>query len=109
MSEISFTIEPASVSVVSNNNMVNVVKQITYEITGVLGDRKYSIMQNAIMPDPTETGFIAFADISKENMIAWIESHDTKLTDAKSIIETELNKPVLTHKSLPWAAELEAI
>ena len=77
--------------------------------TEVVGDKTYTGYNYGacLIAPPDEENFIAFEDLTEEEVISWLEATlDVNAIDASldAQIETQKNPPVVTKKA-PWVTE----
>lgn len=89
------------------NDLENVIKVVEWTLTA--NDGKYSVNATGVteLPDPVDTEFIPFTELTKETVISWVISGISKedLDSLKDHLQKqliEMNKPVLVQMSLPF-------
>ena len=106
--EDAFTINIQEIKTTVLDNMPDVVKFITWSMEY----KKNSITDSAgpyttELPAPTIENFTQFSDLSKDQVISWIESTDERVPGIKAYlkqrVDQELEKALLTSKLPPWA------
>lgn len=96
---------------VSEDNLSDVVYNVHWRVsaTEVDGDKTYSgsVYSTCSLPAPDPANFIAYADLTKEEVLNWIWANgvDRAATEAAVQQQIELQKnPVVVSPPLPWAA-----
>ena len=88
----------------SKNGLQNIVKKINWRFQ-ITEDKYYGdVYEVTELPDPTESNFIAYNNLSEETIISWIKQHrnyDDIVALATSRLE-ENKAPTITEKNPPW-------
>ena len=102
-----FTITIHEVKIDTIGYMQDVIKFVTWSIEY----EKDSIKDSAgnyttELLEPTTENFTPFEDLTKEQLVSWIEATDERVPGIKNYLQhrvnTEIEKAALATKTLPW-------
>lgn len=106
-----FTIKITGLRTQTVGDLANVVKQVDWTMTGTEAGQTFQLSQTTIVPDPEQPGFVPLENLTEAQVIAWIETHETRIPGIKSHIQLVLDREVaqaeLTAAPMPWAAPQE--
>ena len=90
-----------------NNDADQGVVVAHWRVTGTDGDHSASAYgTQSFTPDPTADGYVAYADLTEEMVIGWVQNAvDKDATEASIAAKIEAQKAPATLSGLPWAAE----
>lgn len=96
--------------VTSEDGLADVVKEVEVTVTGTDGAAMFELPVVVKLGAPDAQSFTAFASLTKDKMINWIESSQT-LEDTKAhiafVVAKEKEKLAFESKPLPWSPALE--
>jgi len=106
-----FTFKINAIRTTTIGNKTNVVKQVEWTLTGTQSGQTFDLPQTTILNDPSGTAFIELANLSEQEIAAWVEATETRLPSIKAHIQYVLDKEVasksLTSTQLPWLPVVE--
>jgi hypothetical protein len=108
-----FTVNIQEVKTTRVDNMQDVIKYVTWSVEYTRDGVKDSAgTYTTELPEPTLDDFTPFSDLTKEQLVGWIEATDERMPGIKNYIkhrvDTELEKASLETKLVPWAPVIEA-
>jgi hypothetical protein len=84
-----------------------VVKQVAWTITGTEAGQVFSLSQTTTVPDPDAADFVPLAQLTEPQVVAWIETHETRLPGIKYhiqlVLDRQVEQAVLEPTPMPWA------
>jgi hypothetical protein len=92
---------------VSEDNLSDVVYQVHWRVSATEDGYSASVYSTCSLPAPDPANFIAYADLTQEEVLNWIWANgiDKAGTEAAVQQQIELQKnPVVVTPPLPWAA-----
>jgi hypothetical protein len=92
---------------VSEDNLSDVVYNVHWRVSKTEDGYSASVYSTCSLPAPDPANFIAYADLTKEEVLNWIWANgvDKAGTEAAVQQQIELQKnPVVVSPPLPWAA-----
>ncbi len=92
---------------VSEDNLSDVVYLVHWRCSATEDGYSASVYSTCSLPAPDPANFIAYADLTKEEVLNWIWANgvDKAATEAAVQQQIELQKnPVVVSPPLPWAA-----
>jgi hypothetical protein len=92
---------------VSEDNLSDVVYNVHWRCSATEDGYSASVYSTCSLPAPDPANFIAYADLTKEEVLNWIWANgvDKAGTEAAVQQQIELQKnPVVVSPPLPWAA-----
>jgi len=92
---------------VSEDNLSNVVYCVHWRCSATEDGYSASVYSTCSLPAPDPANFIAYADLTQEEVLNWIWANgvDKAGTEAAVQQQIELQKnPVVVSPPLPWAA-----
>jgi hypothetical protein len=92
---------------VSEDNLSDVVYCAHWRCSATKDGYSASVYSTCSLPAPDPANFIAYADLTKEEVLGWIWANgvDKAATEAAVQQQIELQKnPVVVTPPLPWAA-----
>jgi hypothetical protein len=76
-------------------------------MTGTEGAQTFELPQTTTVPDPQSEGFIPLENLTEQQVVAWIEAHDSRIAAIQAHIQTVLDREVakaaLQPAAMPWA------
>jgi hypothetical protein len=103
---IGYSYSITSVRVVTQDGLVDVVKEVEVNVTGTDGAAKFEHPITLDLADADPNNFIAFPSLTEAQLVSWIENHPL-LEGLKShiafIVAKEVEKLAMEQKPLPWA------
>lgn len=107
----SFNIKIDAIRVTNIGDLTNVIKKVEWTMNGTEEGQTFSLPQVTDLGDPDPENFVQFAELTEENVVAWIESTETRLPSIKAhiqmVLDKEVQKAALETKPLPWAPVVE--
>jgi hypothetical protein len=104
---MTFTIKITGLRTQTVNGIENVVKQVEWTMVGTEGTQTFELPQTTVVPDPQSDGFIPLANLTEQQVIAWVESHDTRIPAIQAhiqmVLDREVAKAALVSAAMPWA------
>ena len=95
-----------SVRVKAEGDLADVVKEVDISYTGTDGDCSFTLPCTIKLPSPEAETFTAFADLTEEQIVSWVEAQDDMLEPRRQhiaiVLEREVEKAASTNKPLPW-------
>jgi len=92
---------------VSEDNLSDVVYNVHWRVSATEDGYSASVYSTCSLPAPDPANFIAYADLTQEEVLNWIWANgvDKAGTEAAVQQQIELQKnPVVVSPPLPWAA-----
>ncbi len=92
---------------VSEDNLSDVVYNVHWRCSATEDGYSASVYSTCSLPAPDPANFIAYADLTQEEVLNWIWANgvDKAATEAAVQQQIELQKnPVVVSPPLPWAA-----
>lgn len=106
-----FTITPTAVRTTTVDSLTDVVKEIDWIMKGELDGQSFELPQTTVLSAPQSEAFVPFTSLTKEELVAWIESTDERIEAIKAhiqfVLEKQFASAALTAKPLPWAPPVE--
>jgi hypothetical protein len=89
-----------------NNDSDKGVVIAHWRCTGVDGDYSASAYSTqSFTPDPTADGYVAYADLTEEIVVGWVQNAvDQEATEASIASKIESQKNPATLSGMPWSA-----
>lgn len=107
----TFTVTVTGLRTQTINGIENTVKQVEWTLKGSEAGQTFELPQTTEVPDPQSDGFIPLANLTEAQVIAWIETHDTRIPAIQAHIQLVLDKQVaqaaLSTAVMPWAPVAE--
>ena len=104
---MTFAIKITGLRTQTVNGVENVVKQVEWTMIGTEGTQTFELPQTTTVPDPQSDGFIPLANLTEAQVIAWIETHDARISaiqaHIQSVLDREVAKAALASAPMPWA------
>jgi hypothetical protein len=102
-----FTIKITGLRTQTVGGVAGVVKQVAWTITGTEAGQTFELTQTTTVPDPDAADFVPLAQLTEPQVVAWIETHETRLPGIKQHIQLVLDRQVaqaaLESTPMPWA------
>lgn len=102
----SFTINITGLRTQTVGGVPGVVKQVEWTITGTEAGQVFELPQTTAVPDPDTANFIPLEQLTEPEVVAWIETHETRIPAIKSHIQLVLDRQVdqaaLESTPMPW-------
>ncbi len=102
-----FTIKITGLRTQTVAGVAGVVKQVAWTITGTEAGQTFELTQTTTVPDPDAADFVPLAQLTEPQVVAWVETHETRLPSIKYHIQLVLNSRVaeaaLQPAAMPWA------
>lgn len=103
----TFTTKITGLRTATVNNIENVVKQIEWTMQGTQDNQKFELPQTTTVPDPQSEQFIPIQQLTEQEVISWIETHDERLPAIRAhiqyVLDKETAKAALMETPMPWA------
>ena len=97
------------VRVKTEGGMVDVVKEVDINLTGVDGTCEFTLPVTVKMPAADPESFTAFGDLTEAQIVSWVEAQEDMLQPRKEhiaiLLEREVEKAAAHSKPLPWSQE----
>lgn len=106
--EVNWTIAAIDCATVEGDK-TNVVKTVHWRCDGVDGDYTGSICAACKLPAP-EGDFIAYADLTKDQVLSWVWANGVDKDNAESVVRAQIDaakNPPIVQPALPWASSAE--
>ena len=109
--DITYTLNVLNIYTKSTDSLADIVSLVEWELVGVVNNNnsKAVLKGQTNLSSPTADNFVAFDDLSQEQVTEWIIANDPDATLFKQHIEIILNKEIylsqLELKWLPWEAD----
>lgn len=90
-----------------DGNLNDVVKTVHYRYKGIDGDYQAETYSTYACPQPSETDFTAYPDLTEADVIGWLEA-GLNVDAMKAGIEAQienLKNPPIVNLGLPWQNE----
>lgn len=101
-----FSFKVTGLSTITLGDKLNVVKQVDWILVGTEAGQTFELPQTTQLPDPSDS-FTPLDKLTEKEVIAWIESNETRLAGIKAHIQFVLDKEVakasLVKAVMPWA------
>ena len=108
---VTFTIKITGLLTTTVGEFENVVKQVEWIMIGTQNGQTFELPQTTIVQDPQLEGFVPLQNLTEAQVIAWIETHETRIPDIKthiqSVLDREVAKAALIAATMPWAPVAE--
>jgi hypothetical protein len=102
-----FTIKITGLRTQTVEAVQGVVKQVDWTLSGSEADQVFELPQTTTVPDPDTANFIPLEQLTESEVVAWIETHETRMSGIKSHIQLVLDRQVaqaaLESTPMPWA------
>jgi hypothetical protein len=107
---ISYTFKVNGVRVREQNDLTDVIKEVDIMIIGQQDTIMFSMPHTMKLTDPDASNFTPYTSLTENTIVSWVESLP-EINDIKRhiemLIEKELERQMITSKSLPWAPASE--
>lgn len=107
----TFTIKVTGLRTATINGIENAVKQVEWTMVGTEDGQTFELPQSTTVPDPQSEGFVPLQNLTESQVVAWIESHETRLPGIRAhiqlVLDREVAKAALTTTTMPWAPVVE--
>lgn len=105
---IEYTIEIKGTRVKNEGSLTDVVKEVSFNLTGEDRGCTFTLPLSFKLDSPTTNTFVPFEDLTKSEVESWILSKEEELQSYKGhiaiVLGRETAKLGLEEKSLPWEA-----
>lgn len=106
-----FTIKITGLRTATVNGIENAVKQVEWKLIGTEAGQTFEMPQVTEVPDPQSDGFVPLANLTEAQVVAWIETHEQRLSSIKAhvqfVLTREVAKATLVPVAMPWAPVAE--
>lgn len=106
-----FTIKITGLRTATVGGIADAVKQVEWTMQGTEAGQTFELPQSTTVPDPQSEGFVPLQSLTETQVIAWIETHETRIPSIKAhiqfVLDREVAKAALTTTPMPWAPVAE--
>jgi hypothetical protein len=92
---------------VSEDNLSNVVYCAHWRVSATEDGYSASVYSTCSLPAPDPANFIAYADLTQEEVLNWIWANGVDKTGTEAAVQQQIElqkNPVVVTPPLPWAA-----
>ena len=102
----SFEIITNAIRTGTVGELTNVVKQVDWTLKGHQDGQTFDLPQKTVIADPSPEAFIPLAQVTAENVAAWVEENTPAIDAIKAHIQIVLDRQCqeagLIAAALPW-------
>jgi hypothetical protein len=103
---MTFTIKIIGIRIQTINGLENAVKQVDWTMTATEGSQSFELSQSTTVPDPKVEGFIALADLTEQQVIAWVQANEPRIpaiqAHIQAVLDRQTAKALLVKTPMPW-------